>query len=494
MKKGKVWLVGAGPSDFGLLTLKGKQAIENADIVLYDRLVSHSIVNLAKDDAELIDVGKMSKNHTMPQENINELLLKYALEGKNVVRLKGGDPFLFGRGGEELELLAKNNVEFEVINGITSAISVPAYNGIPVTHRDFTSSLHIITGHTKDENLDIDFSSLVKLNGTLVFLMSISSLKLIVDGLMEAGMDKKMPVCILEKGTTAKQRRISGTLDTIYEKSIEEKAKTPGIIIVGKVCSLAEQFDFRKNLPLSSNRIVVTRPKDKSSNLCQMLRDKGAEVIDLPTIKTKPIINDDVKQTFENLDYDYIVFTSPKGVEQFFKNMIDFKKDIRCLARAKFAVVGKATKDVLMEKGILCDIMPQKYCAIELGYELLKHVKNGEKVLIARAKDGNKEILDILKDIDVKDLAIYETILDKANFINFSFEYDDIVTFSSASTVTGFVEATKDLGFEYDKIKAVCIGKQTEDEAKKYNMQTFVSEKATLDSLVEKIIEVAKGE
>ena len=169
MKKGKVWLVGAGPSDFELLTIKGKKVIENADIILYDKLVSHSIINLANENAMLINVGKSSNNYIMPQEEINKLLLNYALEGKKVVRLKGGDPFLFGRGGEELELLEQNNIPFEIVSGITSAIAVPAYNGIPVTHRDFTSSLHIITGHTKDNDINIDFDSLVKLNGTLVF-------------------------------------------------------------------------------------------------------------------------------------------------------------------------------------------------------------------------------------------------------------------------------------------------------------------------------------
>ncbi len=494
MKKGKVYLVGAGPSDFGLLTLKGKDAIEKADIILYDRLVSHSIVNLAKDGAELVDVGKKADNHTMPQEEINKLILDSALNGKTVVRLKGGDPFLFGRGAEELELLVENDVEFEVINGITSAISVPTYNGIPVTHRDFTSSLHIITGNNKNNETKIDFQALVRLNGTLVFLMSIRALKTIVDGLTEAGMDKNMPVCILEKGTTAKQRRISGTLENIYEKSLEENAKTPGIIIVGKVCSLADEFDFRKNMILSKTRVIVTRPRDKNFKLCNMLREKGAEVIDLPTIKTKPIINQEIKEVFENLNYDYIVFTSPKGVEQFFENFINFKKDIRSLANCKFGVVGNATKTALMERGIVCDIMPEKYCGKELGNELLKHIKDGEKILIARAEDGNQDILEVLNGKDIKDLAIYKTIYEKASFINFELDYNDIVVFTSASTVKGFVESTKELEVDYSKIKAVCIGKQTEFEAKIYNMQTFVSEKATLDSLMDKIIEVSKGE
>nr|WP_317358854.1 uroporphyrinogen-III C-methyltransferase [uncultured Tyzzerella sp.] len=492
MKKGKVWLVGAGPSDFELLTIKGKKVIENADIILYDRLVSHSIVNLAKDSAILIDVGKSSNNHTMCQSDINQLLLKYALEGKKVVRLKGGDPFLFGRGGEELELLEKNNIPFEIVNGITSAIAVPAYNGIPVTHRDFTSSLHIITGHNKDNNINIDFDCLVKLNGTLVFLMGLSSLNIICEGLINAGMDKNMPVCILEKGTTSKQRNIQGILNNICEKCIEEEAKTPAIIIVGKVCELSEKFSWRKNLPLSNTRVLVTRPKDKNSSFCSMLRENGAEVIDLPTIKTIPIQNEQIEKTFNNLDFNYIVFTSPKGVEQFFYNMKLYKKDIRGLFGKKIAVVGNATKKAVEEKGFFVDIMPKNYCGRELGYELLKYIKNDDKILIARAKDGSQDIINILKDKNIKDIALYETKYEKANFINYNFDYNDIVTFTSASTVIGFIKSVKDYNLDYSKIRAVCIGKETEKEAKKYNFKTFVSDKATLDSLLEKVINIVK--
>ena len=496
MIKGKVWLVGAGPSDVELLTIKGKKVIEQADIILYDRLVSNSIISLAKDDAILIDVGKCSNNHTMSQEQINNLLLKYVLDGNKVVRLKGGDPFLFGRGGEELELLAKNNIPFEIVNGITSAIAVPAYSGIPVTHRDFVSSLHIITGHTKNNILNIDFKSLVKLNGTLVFLMGISSLKNICDGLLKAGMDKDMPVCILEKGTTARQKNIKGTLDNIYEQSIQEQVKTPAIIIIGKVCELSKKFEWRKFLPLSNTRVLVTRPKDINSNFCNMLRDKGAEVIDLPTIKTVPIKNIEIDEVFNNLNYNYIVFTSSKGVEYFFENMKIYKKDIRYLFNKKIAVVGTTTKKAVEEKGLFVDIIPKTYCGEELAKELLRHIKNNDKILIARAKYGNKEILNILNKSDaiIKDLALYETKYDKASFINFNFEYDDIVTFTSASTVMGFINATKHYNLDYSRIKAVCIGNQTEKEANKYKFKTFVSKEPTLDSLLQKVIDISKKE
>lgn len=495
MEKGKVWLIGAGPYDFELLTIKAKKLIEDADVILYDRLVSHSIVNLKKDDAILINVGKNAGNHTMKQEDINKTILKYALDGKNVVRLKGGDPFLFGRGGEELELLVENNIEFYVINGITSPIAVPSYNGIPVTHRDFTSSLHIITGHTKNNDINVDFKALVKLDSTLVFLMGLSSLQAICNGLIEAGMDNNMPVCVLEKGTSAKQRNIKGTLFNICKKCEEEKAKTPAIIIVGKVCNLSDKFNWRKFLPLANTRVIVTRPKDKNSEFCDMLRAKGAEVIDLPVIKTIPIENDEIKEVFKNIsDYNYLVFTSYKGVEIFFEKMKVYKKDIRTLFNKKIAVVGEITKKAIEEKGIFVDIMPKVYSSKELGYELLKNIEDKEKVLIARAKDGDKAILEVLKDKNIKDLPIYETIYQEAKFINYDFDYKDIVTFTSASTVKGFVQAVKSYNLDYTKINAICIGKQTEEEAKKHNFKTFVSDKAMLDSLIHKIIEISDKE
>ena len=249
--KGKVTLIGAGPGDVGLLTLKGREALKHAEVVIYDRLVGDDVLKLIPKNAEKIDAGKESANHTIPQERINEILLEKALEGKNTIRLKGGDCFLFGRGGEELELLAKNDIDFEVIPGITSALAVPAYAGIPITHRDFVSSVHIITGHQKkNEPVKIDFDNCVSCKGTLVFLMGVSNMKLIMDGLMEHGMSKDMPSAVIEQGTRPRQRKVIATVGTIVDECKKQNIKSPAIIVVGEVCILSNQFDWFSKLPL----------------------------------------------------------------------------------------------------------------------------------------------------------------------------------------------------------------------------------------------------
>mgnify|MGYP006070650005 FL=1 len=276
MKKGQVILVGAGPGDPELLTIKGRKAIESAEVVVYDRLVGQAIFDLIPENAERINVGKESSHHTVPQEQINQILLEKALEGKRVVRLKGGDPFLFGRGGEELELLSEHGVSFQEVPGITSAIAVPAYAGIPVTHRDCCSSLHIITGHQRaGKPLSINFEALVQTKGTLVFLMGVSALGEICRGLLEAGMEPDMPAAVIEKGTTPSQRPILATLSTLPETAKAEKVKSPAIIIVGKVCAYSNQFDWFDHLPLKGKTVIVTRPKERAGTLSERLRALG---------------------------------------------------------------------------------------------------------------------------------------------------------------------------------------------------------------------------
>ena len=261
MKTGKVWLVGAGPGDVGLFTLKGMETLQNAEVVVYDSLVGQGILSKIPESARCINVGKRAANHTMPQEQINRVLVEEAKKGYRVVRLKGGEPFFFGRGGEELEELIKEGIPYEVVPGVTSPISVPAYNGIPVTHRDYTSSLHIITGHKKQgEAYDIDFEALVRTKGTLVFLMGVGALKDICTSLLNAGMDKDMPAAILQKGTTARQKRIVATVSTLEDEVKRQGIETPAIIVVGKVCALADEFAWYEKMPLSGYKVLVTRP------------------------------------------------------------------------------------------------------------------------------------------------------------------------------------------------------------------------------------------
>lgn len=369
-KQGKVWLVGAGPSDAGLFTLKGKQVLEQAQVVVYDKLVGQAILSMMPADAEQINVGKVSGNHPVPQEEINEILLKKALEGKRVVRLKGGDPFVFGRGGEELELLKEHGIPFEIVPGITSAVSVPAYAGIPVTHRDYCSSLHIITAHAKrGTETKINYKALTQLDGTLVFLMGLTAVKSVCQGLIDAGMAKEMPAAVLEKGTTAYQRRVVSDLAHLPLEVEKAKVQSPAIIVVGKVCSLAEEFHWAEDRPMGSRRVIVTRPKERDSVLTQKLRQLGAEVVELPSIRTKTLgRNTRLGQAFSEINtYSWIVFTSVAGVEGFFEKLREHRMDVRNLVNLKFAAIGSATKKAIEARGILVEYVPLSYDSEALG-------------------------------------------------------------------------------------------------------------------------------
>ena len=491
--KGKVWLVGAGPSDPGLFTLKGQKVLLRAEVVVYDALVGQGVLRMIPAEAKLIDVGKRAGHHKRSQEEINQILVKEAQQGKRVVRLKGGDPFLFGRGGEELELLTKNGIPYEVVPGVTSALSVPAYNGIPVTHRDYCSSLHIITGHKRQgENYNIDFQALVRTNGTLVFLMGVSALEDICHGLMEHGMDGNIPAAILQKGTTAKQKRIVATVNTICREVKRQGVETPAIIVVGKVCALAEEFAWQEKLPLAGKKILVTRPRELSSAMAEKLRDKGAEVLELPAIRTVPIIpNERLQECIMKLErYHWIVFTSPTGVRVFFEILKETGKDIRSMAGAKIAAIGSGTGKALEERGIFAEIIPEVYDARALGKELAAACRPGESILIPRASLGSLELVREIhkaEGVVIEDVAIYDTLYETQELIDekeeFEQGYVDYAVFTSASTVRGFAETVK--GLDYALVHAVCIGRQTKAAADALGMRTTMAEKATMDSMVE---------
>lgn len=495
-EKGKVWLVGAGPSDVNLLTVKAKELIESADIIVYDSLVGDAVLSLIPVQTTCIDVGKRAGNHTKTQEEINRILCDEALQGKKVVRLKGGDPFVFGRGGEELELLVKNNIEFEIVPGVTSAVAVAAYNGIPVTHRDFVSSLHIITGHKKkDEELDLPFEALVNTNGTLVFLMGLSALPFIMKGLIEAGMDKNMPAAVLQQGTTSKQKKVISTISNITSDVEKAEIHTPAIIVVGKVCSLSDKFEWYEKMPLFGKKMIVTRPKDRSSALASKLRKLGAEVVEIPAINTVEIdINENIQSVYANIrDYNYILFTSPFGVKVFLGQLRKLNIDIRRIGDARIGAIGSATKTALNEAGLMVDIIPKVYSAKELGKYVAEVCTDADKILIPRAEIGSPDLIEELNKCGaaITDLAIYRTI--KNHNENDIYEKllaekeimadNCYVLFTSASTVEGFVDMAGKK--DYNKVKAICIGEQTKAAADKYNMKTYVSEEATIDSMVE---------
>ena len=500
-KKGKVWLVGAGPGDVGLLTIKGKAVLKQADVVVYDSLVGDGVLAMIPRPAEKINVGKRAGNHTMPQEQINRVLLEEAEKGKRVVRLKGGDPFLFGRGGEELELLQEKGIPFEVVPGVTSSIAVPAYNGIPVTHREYCSSVHIITGHKKaGQEYNINFKALAETGGTLVFLMGVSALEDICRNLMEAGMHPDTPAAILQQGTTAGQKRIVATLSTLKAEVERQGIKTPAIIVVGEVCKLADDFYWYEKLPLAGRKILLTRPKELISAMADKLRRQGAEVLELPAISVEPVRDKKkIQECFARLEeYQWVAFTSPSGVRIFFELLMEKGKDIRALGNVKIAAIGAGTQKALKEHGYYADLIPMIYDGEHLGKELARMCEPNARILLPRAAIGNKEIIKELEkrqDIQMDDIAIYDTFYEKQEIIDVAKEIEEnrvfCAVFTSASTVRGFVNAVPDVDFT--KIKAACIGKQTAQEAARYGMETYIARKATMDSLCELVVNMGKS-
>lgn len=510
---GKVWLVGAGNGDIGLFTAKGMEVLKKAEVVVYDALISLELLALLPQEAQLINAGKRSSHHLIPQEKINEILLDKAKEGKRVVRLKGGDPFVFGRGGEELELLAREQIPFEVVPGITSSIAVPAYNGIPVTHRDFTSSFHVVTGHRKKNgSLDINFKALVDLNATLVFLMGVTALETILSRLMEEGMSPDMPAAILEKGTTCRQRRVVATVGTLKEEADQAKIQSPAVIVVGKVCSLEKDFAWFEKKPLFGTQVLVTRPKERISTLAGKLRELGAQVIELPSIETVPMneleengkneLHASMEEVCERRDKVCIGFTSPQGVRHFFEQLRLWKLDLRRLLsnpNLSFAVIGQGTKNVLECYGIFPEYMPLEYSAKALGALLAQKLEKDTTLYLFRAETGSPDLLRELDGVlEVKDIPTYRTVYKKGGPVMekvieaFSEKQIDYVTFTSASTVKGFVNSFETVDFT--KIRAICIGEQTAKEAAKHGMQISISKEATMDSMISLLLEEKQKE
>ena len=434
-----------------------------------------------------------SKTGTLCHRNRSiEVLLEEALKGNNVVTTERWRPIPYL---EEVEknwnFLQSIGVPYEVVPGVTSPIAVPAYNGIPVTHRDFCSSLHIITGHRRaGQEYDIDFEALVRTKGTLVFLMGIAALADIMKGLLDGGINPDMPAAVLQQGTTAGQKRVVATVSTLEEEVKRQGIETPAIIVVGKVCTLADEFGWYERLPLAGWKVLVTRPKGRSSRTAELLRKKGAEVLELPSIKTVPVQDkSSLHEALSGMDqYQWLVFTSPTGVEIFFQELRACHKDIRSLGSVKVAAIGQGTAKALEERGILTDLIPEVYDGDSLGEALAAELQGGEKILLPRAEKGNQNLADILrkKGAEVDDIATYETLYETSPLIHIGEEIHkraiDCVVFTSASTVKGFVNSTE--LSDYSSVTAACIGKQTKAEADKYGMKTYMAEKATIDALI----------
>lgn len=495
-KKGKVYIIGVGPGDFKLITLKAIECIQKADVIVYDRLVNKKILKYKKENTLLIYVGKEPNKHTVPQKEINNILLKYALEGKIVTRVKGGDPFVFGRGAEEASYLKDNNVFFEIVPGITSAISVPAYSGIPVTHRDYASSFHVITGHEKEDKPNsLDYEVLAKLNGTLIFLMGVSNASLISERLIRYGKDPKTKIAIIENGTTYSHRTVIGTLETLKETIDINEVKSPSIIIVGEVVELHNHLNWFGNLPLNGKKIVITRPKEQADNLVNSVEELGGEAIQIPTIKVLPIEDFNIldKEISYLNKYNWIVFTSVYGVKIFFDRIKCKRIDIRKLFNIKIAAIGKRTELELNKFLINADYIPTKYTTKALIEGLKNEVKNGDNILFPKGDIANQDMINELNDSDIycKEVIIYKTEVVKETEISLK-KFYDCITFTSPSTVEGFVKIINKINrYELYDCKVLCIGPVTEKEAINKGFKN-VSRADTYDEngLIKKLLEL----
>lgn len=464
--KGKVYIMGAGPGDLELLTLKGKRAVEEADCIVYDRLINPRILNFAKKDAEMIYLGKGNTEGGVIQDEINRTIVEKALEGKTVARVKGGDPFVFGRGGEEIQSLYDNNIPFEIIPGITSSISVPAYAGIPVTHRGVARSFHVFTGHTMEDGTWHNFEAIAKLEGTLVFLMGIKTLPIIVKDLVSNGKCPDTPVAIIEKGATSDQRVTVGTLKTIVDIAKEKKIVPPAITIIGEVVNLRETFKWFEEKNLFGKKILVTRDKRQAGEFSDKIEKMGGIAVELPFIEIESTLGTVSKDMLQN--YSAVLFNSPNGVREFM-NKID---DIRILAHLKIGAVGSKTKEILESYKLKADFMPDEYLVSKLAELSLDYTKSGDKILIITSDISpcDTDKFNSIYDREFHKLVAYNTkkiVRDKEEVLK-TLSKTEIVTFLSSSTVDAFYESIDGDIEAVKNMKFASIGPVTCDTMKKY--------------------------
>ncbi len=491
-KVGKVFLVGAGPGDPNLLTLRAAELIASADVVATDALVALEIIARVPKSAELIYVGKRSGAHSVPQDQTNRLLIEKAREGKRVVRLKGGDPFVFGRGGEEAEELAAAAIEFEIVPGISSAIAGTAYAGIPVTHRAHATSVTCVTGHESDETTGVNWKALAQLDGTIVFLMGISNLPTIVRNLRDHGAPASQPAAIISKATTAQQRTVTGTLDDIERRAAG--IATPALIVVGGVVTLHDTINWFESKPLFGKRIVVTRAREQASELKRLLEEAGAQVVQFPTIEIAPPASyESLDRVIECIDdHQWLIFTSTNGVDAFFERLRHHGEDSRALAGVMVAAVGESTADDLRRRGIEPDLVPPKFQSTAL-LPLLEADQRGIRTAVIRAAEGREELIDELRRRGGEvDLAIaYET---RRVTIAIDDLHDiDIVTFTSASTVDNFFDVLPDAKI-IERAMLASIGPTTSEAIRRHGRAPDVeSEGATVPALVAAILRACRA-
>lgn len=501
--RGKVYLVGAGPGDPKLITVKALEALREADVVVYDRLASPNLLLHVKESAEKVYAGKKKNKHTLKQEEINQLLVDYALQGKTVTRLKGGDPYIFGRGGEEAEMLVKHGIEYEIVPGVSSFYAVPAYAGIPVTHRDYASSFYVVTGHETPEKLEttLNWEHITHAADTLIFLMGVSRIDFISEQLIKYGRSPSTPVAVIRWGTRAEQRTLVGSLSDIAELVREQNMLPPAVIIVGEVVQLREKLRWAEQRPLFGRRVLVTRSRTQSSEMIARIEQLGGEAVGFPVLQIAPIRDEArlavLDQALQTLDtYDWIVFTSVNGVKQFFSRHRALRLDIRKASRARFVAVGPKTAEALLDYGLPAEELPESYQAESLAELLLSKLEPGERVLIPRSAIAREVIPDTLRaagyETDVVDVYDNVAVDTNADWIADMLQSGDIhvITFTSSSTVHHFISALQRAGVEdatelANRCLIVCIGPITEAAAREHGLQvTAMAEEATIDSMI----------
>lgn len=494
-KYGEVYLVGCGPGDPELITVKGLRLLSDADTVIYDRLVNSRILDFAKPNAELINVGKKPKSTSIQQDNINQIIIEKAKLGKKVIRLKGGDPFVFGRGGEESQILQKHGIPFQIVPGVTSAIAAPSYAGIPVTHRRIASSVTFVSGN---EDIDkthsnINWSAISNTGGTIVVLMGRSKLNKITDKLIKAGLNPETPAALIRWGSEPHQTTIIGTTRSISIQADKAQLSPPVALVIGEVVNLRNELNWFETLPLFGKRILVTRTRDQASKLSALLTQQGAIPIELPTIEIIPINIKALQHQLRMINkFSWIVFTSSNTVDIFFKALHDISFDTRELSGVKIAAIGTVTKLSLEKYGINNTLTPEIFNTTALGDLLAKHVIKDQNILLARSELGDDNFVTKLQSVGthVTEIDIYKTLIPKqsAKLSSEIFkEGIDIATFTSSSTVHGLVELLGGIN-QLKNVNIACIGPVTEAAAKKVGLSSnILAPESTVESLVKAI-------
>jgi uroporphyrinogen III methyltransferase/synthase len=503
---GKVYLVGAGPGDPGLLTLRGKYLLERADVVVYDYLANKKLLNHVSPSAEFIYVGKKGGGlHAYTQEGINELLVEKGKAGKFVVRLKGGDPFIFGRGAEEIEELVAAGVSFEVVPGVTSATAAATYAGIPITHRDYTASVAFITGHedpTKKKS-NVHWDKLATGAGTIVIFMGIKNLPIITGKLIENGRDPKTPVAVVRWASTPEQHSVEGTLDTITDIVQQEGIKPPALIVVGEVVKLRKTIDWYEKRPLFGKRIVVTRTREQASDLVALLEEYGADCREYSTINIEPV--DDYQVLDRELDdissCQWLLFTSLNAVTYFFRRLNERGLDTRALAGVKIAVVGRATGEELQKYGVTVDLIPEIFTGEGLAEALIDAGVEGKRILLPRAVKAREILPKMLTEAGAEVIIapVYQNVPPQGRKEELRSELEDkeidMVTFTSSSTVTNFLtmvdpESDEELQKLFENVDLAAIGPITAKTAEDNKLNVHVQpEQYTIPDMVNAIVD-----